>query len=208
MYSLLRMIALCTLMVSFATPALAQGKKDPAKPAAEKKGKMPPGMEAMMKAAAVGPEHEVLKQLAGTFTAASSTWVAPRKPPIKAKGQSLGTMVLGDRFVMQEYTSTMMGKPFEGRGFTGYDNLKKKYVSIWMDTMMTSIMPLEGTLDESGKVLTLEGDSEDPATGKVVKMRFITKIESKDKHVWEMHRVLGEGKAIKAMEIVYTRKSE
>ena len=39
----------------------------------------------------------------------------------------------------------MMGQPFSGVGIDGYDNLRKKYVTTWIDTMGTGIFSMEGT---------------------------------------------------------------
>jgi hypothetical protein len=33
-----------------------------------------------------------------------------------------------------------MGMPFEGLGYTGYDNVKKQYFGTWIDSMSTGIM--------------------------------------------------------------------
>ena len=66
-------------------------------------------------------------------------------------------MALGGRFLEERVQSSFMGQPFSGIGYTGYDNVKKKYVSTWMDNMGTMIMVMEGTPDPAGKVYkTLE----------------------------------------------------
>ena len=48
----------------------------------------------------------------------------------------------------------MRRRPFQGLGFTGYDNHPKKYVGVWIDNMTTSIMTSSGTFDAGGKTFT------------------------------------------------------
>jgi hypothetical protein len=42
---------------------------------------------------------------------------------------------MGGRFLGQRYTGSMMSAPFEGVGYTGYDNVTKKYWGTWIDRM-------------------------------------------------------------------------
>ena len=44
--------------------------------------------------------------------------------------------------------------PFEGMGIVGYDNLLKKFVSVWIDNMGTGLMPGTGTYDAATKTYT------------------------------------------------------
>ena len=43
-------------------------------------------------------------------------------------------MLLGGRFLQQEFSGEMMGSLYHGIGFTGHDNHTQKYVSTWMET--------------------------------------------------------------------------
>jgi hypothetical protein len=101
--------------------------------------------------------------------------------------------------------STFDGMPFEGMSIVGYDNMKKKFVSNWIDNMGTGILSGHGTYDESTKTFNYEMKGPDVMTGKYEKMRSIEKLLSKDEWVTEMFRVLPDGKEIKSMEITYKR---
>jgi hypothetical protein len=115
-------------------------------------------------------------------------------------------MILGGRFLQEEFQGEMMGKKFNGMGLTGYDKFNNKYVSFWIDDMGTGMFTTEGTADENGKVLTFTGKMDDPMTGEKGKsMKLITRIVSPDKHIFEMHD-LSLGEKSKTMEITYTRK--
>ncbi|HWP41149.1 MAG TPA: DUF1579 domain-containing protein [Tepidisphaeraceae bacterium] len=162
-------------------------------------------MEAWMKLAAPGKEHEGLKAMAGTFDAEVSFIPAPGAPPQLSKGTVKNEMVLGGRFLEGRYRGEMMGEVFEGIGYTGYDNLKKKYVGTWMDSMGTMILVQEGTADATGKAITFSSTMPDPVSGKDQPMRSVLTILSNDKHTYDMYGPGPDGKEYKCMTIVYTR---
>ena len=56
-------------------------------------------------------------------------------------------MILGDRVMVEEVKSQMMGQPFTGHGMSGYDNVSDKYWATWIDSMSTGVMTSEGTCD-------------------------------------------------------------
>lgn len=181
------------------------GKADKKAPAAAGAPNQQAMMEALQKAASPGAQHQRLKAMAGTFDTVTRMWMAPDKPPQESKGKAENRMILDGRFLQQDYKGSFMGQPFAGVGLTGYDNLKKKYVGSWVDSMGTSLSVLEGSEDPSGKVLTMSMRTTDPTSGKEVESRTVTRIESEAKHVFEVYDKLPTGKEVKTMEIVYTR---
>ena len=92
-----------------------------------------------------------------------------------------------------------------GESITGYDNAKKKFLATWIDNFGSSIMYMEGNHDEKTNTLTLEGKMMDPATGKDMHVKQVFSKISDDSHKFDMFMVI-DGKDIKNMEIVYTRK--
>jgi|SRR6266496_1040055 len=184
------------------------------KPAAkDKKGKDQPGapdLEAMMKkweaAATPGPAHQALEPLVGEWEVSSKWYMAPDAPPLESKGTSSTRWILGKRFLQDDFAGDFMGKPMKGLGLTGYDNLKKKYVGVWVDESGTGIFTNEGTADAAGKVFTFHGKMDDPMTGEKDKeMKFILRLLSSDKHTFEMHD-LSKGNKSLCAEMTYTRK--
>jgi hypothetical protein len=184
---------------------------DPSTDVKAKEGQAP-DMEQMMKKmeelAAPAPEHKLLASLAGEWETESRCYMAgPEAPPTVNKGICKGRMILGGRFLQEEFEGDMMGKKFHGVGLTGFDKFNGKYVSTWIDDMGTGIFVSEGTSDASGKVLTLNGKMDDPMTGEKAKpMQLVLRISSPDKRVMEMHDV-GLGEKGKMMEITYVRKA-
>jgi hypothetical protein len=180
-----------------------------AKPAGDKPaagGAPDPEMEAWIKAATPGAEHARLKALAGNWTTAVKMWMAAEAPPEESTGTSEGKWIHGDRFVQSSHTGQAMGQPFTGLEILGYDNVKKKYVSNWTDSMGTGMMMSVGTWDEAAKAINYSGEYEDPISGKPKKVRAILKITSNDKHTFEMYDTGKDGKEFKSLEVAYTRK--
>ena len=100
-----------------------------------------------------------------------------------------------------------MGKPFEGIGIIGYDNVAKEYNSIWLDNVSTGIMKASAKYDDATNVFTEEGSFSCPLTGKKDNSyKSITKIIDADHYSYEMwHDDVKTGKNYKAMEISYER---
>lgn len=185
-----------------ASIALAEDKSAAAKP--------DPKMEEMMKKAEAagrpGGAHKALEPLVGEWNAEVKTWMTPDAPPMVSKATAKSRWIMEGRFVQEEFHGDFMGKPFHGMSLMGYDNTKKKYSTVWVDDMSTTLFTSEGEAGEGGKVFTLEGKSDCPITGEKDKvMKQVFRIVSDDKHVFEMHEP-AKGKDSKTMEITYTRK--
>ena len=161
-------------------------------------------MEAMQKAATPGDEHKKLEPLVGTFDAKVSMWMAPGQPPQESTGTSESSSVLGGRFLETKYQGTFMGQPFSGIGYTGYDNVTKKYIGTWMDTASTGMMSSSGNL--SGKSMKMTATMSDPMSGKVQHATETFTIVDNDHNRMEMWDKGPDGKPVKVMQIDYTRK--
>jgi hypothetical protein len=173
--------------------------------------KLDPKMQEMMKKAEAagkpGQPHKALDPLVGDWNAEVKMWMAPDGPPTTTKASAKSTWVMDNRFVKQEFDGEFMGKPFRGLSFTGYDNAKQKYNSVWIDDMHTMMVTSEGEGKEGNKVITLEGSYDCPMTGEKDKAsKQVYRIVNRDKHIFEMHDP-GRGANSKTMEITYTRKS-
>ena len=124
--------------------------------AMSQEGKQPPGpdMEQMMKMyeklGAPGPEHARFAEAVGTWKTETKMWMGPGEPSVST-GISKREVIFGGRYVKEDFRCTMMGKPFQGLAIAGYDNIKKKHVSVWLDNGSTGIMLMEGTYDEATK---------------------------------------------------------
>ena len=114
--------------------------------------------------------------------------------------------MLGNRYLQEEAKSELMGQPFQGLGFVGYDNCRNTYTFAWMDTMGTQQSTGVGTADPAGKVIRFYGNMDEPSIkvyGRTVK--YVIRIIDQDKHVFEIYD-LAAGDDYKVMEITYTRR--
>jgi hypothetical protein len=129
----------------------------------------------------------------------------PGKPPMESTGSAEMKTLLDGRYLQQELTGDMMGQSYSGIGTTGYDNIRKKYVSTWIDSMGTGIFVMEGTASADGKTITLTGKHEVPG-GRSMTHRAIWKIVDDNTQTFDMFGTHQGGKEMKMMEITYTRK--
>jgi hypothetical protein len=162
-------------------------------------------MELWKKMSTPGEPHKLFSSLAGSWTTTTKEWMEPGKPPTEATGTAEMKMLLDGRFLYQEYNSQMMGQPFTGIGIDAYDNMAKKYVTAWMDSMGTGIFIMEGTASPDGKTITLKGSHPEPNGGKMTH-RAVWKIVDNNTQTFDMYGAHKGDKETKMLEIVYTRK--
>lgn len=200
----IRMLGVVSLIGMLALSSSAQEKASTAPTPDEMQEMMKKWQESMTP----GAEHKHLAYFVGSWTAEMKMWMGgPQAPPETVKGTSTLKAVLGGRFIQQEMKSTMMGQPYIGTGLLGYDNFKKAYVGSWVDNMSTAILTMEGSANADRTVYTLEGKSDDPATGQKDKiMRYVWRILDKKTHVFEIHDLAITTGNTKVIEITYKRK--
>src|SRR5678815_2151756 len=147
-YTVAALVGTAGFVVSFAlADTKTESKSTPA---------VDPQMAEMMKkaeeASTPGAEHKKLEPFVGEWNAEVKMWMAPDAPPTVSKGTAKSAWILNGRFVQEDFTGEMMGKPFKGMSLTGYDNVRQKYRSVWVDDMSTTIVTSEGDADPAGKV--------------------------------------------------------
>jgi hypothetical protein len=165
-------------------------------------------MEKWMQLAAPGEPHQDMAVFAGNWNAAIKTWMEPGKPPIESSATSANKMILGGRYLVQEYKGEAMGMLVEGLGLMAYDNYSHQYESIWIDNTSTMIMTMAGTADGTGKNITMTGSFPNVMTGEEETMKTVQKMIDENTFVFVMYRKGPGGKEFKNMEITYTRAAE
>ena len=170
-----------------------------------KKMNMEAVMEIYRKVGSPGPSHKIFESMVGSWKTKSTCWMEPGKPPMESEGSCEQKMLLGGRFLQQEFSGDMMGSPFSGIGINGYDNHTGKCVSVWMDSTSTGIYFFEGTAGADGKTITQQCSYDDPVRGPMM-LRSVTRLVDENTHFFEMYDTDKSGKEEKMMEITYTRK--
>jgi hypothetical protein len=137
-------------------------------------------------------EHEWLQQLVGEWTYESEASMAPDQPPMKATGTE-SVRSLGGLWVLGESQGeTPGGSPATMILTLGYDPQQKRFVGTWVGSMMTHLWVYDGSLDASGKVLTLAAEGPSFAKeGETTTYHDVIEIKSADHRVLSS-RVQGE----------------
>ncbi len=151
-----------------------------------------------------GKFHTMLASFNGEWKEEVTFWMTADAPPSTSSSKCTNQMIMGDRYQESNHIGTMNGMDFEGRGYLGYDNAKKVFVSTWFDNMGTGIMNMEGSWDEKAGTIHFSGSSVDPIKGKDVKVREEFKIVDNNNQLLEMYMTQNE-KEFKSMEIKFTR---
>ena len=145
-----------------------------------------------------GPEHAVLKKLEGDWD------LVMKFGGMESKGAVTYKMELGGLWLAGSLESELFGQKFQGKSMDSYDAGKKKYVSVWIDSMGTQPMILEGTYDAAKKAMTLSGDGPG-MDGKPTKYKSVTTFTDDNTTNFAMY--IGDVKE-PSFTIVYTRKKK
>lgn len=192
------------LLCAFAFSAIAQHEHHDAKKPAPAMD--PAMMQAMMQAGTPGDAQKKLDGMVGTWDTKITMWMMPGMDPMSSSGTSTNQWVMGGRYLEQRYKGEFFGAPFEGVGYTGYDNVKKQYWGTWMDSMSTAMMTSVGSMSSDGKSWEFIATMADPMTGKDATSRSRITIDDTDHHTMEMWGPTPDGKEFRMMEIKYSRK--
>jgi hypothetical protein len=145
-----------------------------------------------------GPEHKVLKALEGTW---DTTMKAGGK---ETKGKITYKMELGGMWLVGALEGELFGAKFTGKSLESYNAAKKKYVSVWVDSMAGAPVLMEGTYDKEKKTMTMSGEGPG-MEGKTTKYKSVTKML--DANTLEMSMWAGDGKE-PAFTVTYKRRKK
>jgi hypothetical protein len=141
-----------------------------------------------------GKEHEFLKELVGDWDVTFD---------VNMTGKSVYKMAHNDLWLESHVEMDMPQGKFTGQGLDSYDPIKKKFVAIWVDSMSTSPIILEGDMDAATKTLTMKGKGPDPE-GKIVDYKMSTEYKDKNTHIFKMWMGTTTGEPM--MNATYKRK--
>jgi Protein of unknown function (DUF1579) len=148
----------------------------------------------------MGAEHsEVFAKDVGTWDAE----VEVRPPGIDVQ-RSKGVMTarrLGNWLV----TDFKNESGFEGHGVYGWDASRKRYVGVWVDSMRTTLAPMEGEWDAANKRMTMRGQMK-LADGNVMAWREITETVDPDTQTFRSI-LLGPNGEHEMMKVTYRRRA-
>lgn len=150
-------------------------------------------------------QHEWLQQLVGEWESEVEIQTETGQPPVKSQGTE-SVRSLGGFWIVAENKGNMMGTPFTGLMTLGYDTQTQQYVGTWVDSMSGYLWKHEGSVDASGKVLTLETEGPCPtASGELSQFKEVLEIKSPDHKVFTSSMQGDDGTWTKMLTINYRR---
>lgn len=147
-----------------------------------------PIQEAALQTTAPLQQHTWLLRMVGSWTFSGSGDMGPDQPPHEFSGVE-EVRGLGNLWIVMEGRGAMPdGTPANTLMTLGYDTASGKFVGTWVGSMMTHLFTYEGSLDDAGRVLTLDsvGPSFAPGAMPGTMARYQDIIEQ----VSENHRIL------------------
>jgi hypothetical protein len=156
--------------------------------------------------AAPAKEHAWLTQLVGEWESKIESVPQPGVPEMKCQG-SISTKMLGELWVVSQMQMDMAGIPMAALQTIGYDEKSERYVGTWVDSLQNHMWKYEGSIDPTGKILTLEADGPSMLEpGTTAKYRDIYELKSKDEYLQTSAMQGPDGKWITFMKGEVRRK--
>ena len=147
-----------------------------------------------------GPEHARLaKELVGTWDGVMDM------DGQKSKCTATYKSICDGMWLASDFEGELGGAKYHGHGLDGYDLNKKKYVGVWIDSLSSGPMNMEGDYDPKSKLLVMTGESTGP-DGKAYEFRTTTETKDKGHFTFKFHIVQPDGTDQLAFTIEYARR--
>jgi uncharacterized protein DUF1579 len=150
-------------------------------------------------------EHTGLRRAEGTWDASVEISTGPPgTAPQVSKGVETNRLCCGGLWLVTEFKSNPGSPPFEGHGITGFEPARKKYISTWVDSDLTTPMTSEGSYDATGNTLTMRGSM--TSKGKTLQWRDVEVWKDDDTRQFTVFMRGPDGKETPSLNINYTRR--
>ncbi len=152
-----------------------------------------------------GEHHKLLDVFVGSWDA--TVEMAGPDGAMSMPGSMEARLVMGGRYLQQDFKADMMGMPFEGMSLMGYDGLGKVFESIWIDNSTTDLTTSTGFAAPDGVNFTMLSEEVDQATMTKREVEQRTRVVSRDEIVYEHWSVGADGTQMKTLTVTYKRKA-
>ena len=151
-------------------------------------------------------EHEWLQILVGEWTMEDEKAAESGQPAATPWTES-GRSLHGLWILVEGQGETPGGSAATTVMTLGYDPRKERFVGTFIGSFMTHLWIYEGTLDASGKILTLDTEGPDMSTpGRMAKYKDVIEIKSDDHRVLTSRMQGEDGEWREFMTAHYRRK--
>ena len=147
--------------------------------------------------------QESLAKLAGEYTRIIKFVGQGDTAP--SSGTSKFSVVLGGKFLLEESSDTVFGRPVEGMRIYGYNDATKQYEMVRMYTLSTAITLLKGISNDGGNTIDYTGETQTSGGGKTP-LHAQLRRTSNDQFAVTLSTVGPDGKESPFQETDYTRK--
>jgi hypothetical protein len=137
----------------------------------------------------------------GTWDGEIEVRVDPAAEPQRSSGV-MTNQLIGDRWLVTEFKNETTG--FEARGIYGWDDAQQAYVGTWIDSMRSSLVIGQGTLDLDSNTMTYR--FEVPQGDKIQRWRDVTHFVDDDNQVFRSFLELHPGKEHAVVTAKYRRR--
>src|SRR5260221_7140477 len=90
------------------------------------------------------PEYALLKRDEGVWNATIQMAPEPGGEAEVSNGVETNVIGPGGLWLITDFKGQLMGKPFQGHGILGYDEAKKKFLRVWVDSTQAVLFPPAG----------------------------------------------------------------
>ena len=151
-------------------------------------------------------QHRWLQKLVGNWTMEGEAIMGPDQPAIKSKGTEK-VRSLGALWTLGEGEGEM---PDGGQAHMlmtlGYDPRTRRFVGTWVGSMMTHLWVYDGSLDATGRILTLNAEGPSfVSDGKMAQYQDIIEFVDDDHRILRSQSLGDDGKWNQFMTAHYHR---
>ena len=154
-----------------------------------------------------GASHRLLAPLEGNWTTEMKFWSQPGVGESSSQGKSSFKWIMGGRFLKEEVLGSVLEQTFQGLGLMGYDNAKRRFTTVWVDSFNTGIATAEGTYAADNQKFSFVGSTYDPLINGVKETKSEIDIVNADQFVFRMFDTAPDGREFKSLEITYHKLS-
>ena len=148
-------------------------------------------------------QHAALAKSVGEFDVAVEMYWPGGKVE-KAAATAKREMILNGFYLREVFSMKTPNFTFEGIATAGYDTVRKKYVSTWLDNS-SPVMDIGYGDMKDGKIV-MTSTSPNHITGKLEGKKTVTENLTPDSWVSTFYNVAADGTETKWMQLSYTRK--
>ncbi len=152
-----------------------------------------------------GSPHHLLSELVGGWAGKTLTWLEPEGVPSQSQTQGSVQLVLGGRFALYLYQTSIDAEPQHGLFTFGYNTTLDRWEASWIDSYHTNTAIMFCTGEPLGHGFSVVGNYPDPTGGPDWNWRTEVNLMDREHLVIRAYNMSPEGAEYKAIETQLSR---